>query len=135
MAQILQSLSYKVCSTLLPKFVATESSLHVLLLGKSAIFNCELASMFLQRLGSCVGNKCSGGKMSGWYSGTKRILCTDDRNVNYILWIRTKRNAHTLSLLNALTVVTVTHCQWFKFHRSSTKINSLLIPISILTYS
>ena len=37
MAQILQSLSYKVCSTLLPKFVAIE--LPVLILGKSAIFN------------------------------------------------------------------------------------------------
>ena len=37
MAQILQGLSYKVCSTLLPKFVVIESS--VLIMGKSAIFN------------------------------------------------------------------------------------------------
>ena len=30
MAEILQSLSYKVCSTPLPKFVATESSVRIL---------------------------------------------------------------------------------------------------------
>ena len=43
MAQILQSLCYKVCSTLLPKFVAIKSSLP--LLDKSAIFNQYLVAM------------------------------------------------------------------------------------------
>ena len=47
MARILQSLSYKVCSTLLPKFVAIKSSL---LLGKSAIFNQYLVAMLFTDL-------------------------------------------------------------------------------------
>ena len=43
MAQILQSFSCKVCSALLPKFVATESP--VLILDKYTIFNQCLAAV------------------------------------------------------------------------------------------
>ena len=46
MGQILQSLSYKVCSSFLPKFLAIKWS--ILTLGKSAIFSQYLVAMLLR---------------------------------------------------------------------------------------